>query len=126
MLRKPKPLLPGGRVVVLAISSPSKPDRIEVAKQHLEKSGVRVTLASNLYKNSRSYLAVSDDERREEINHYLRSDDVDAFFFARGGYGAMRILDRIDYNAVAAIPLPFIGFSDLTALHQACAVRARI
>jgi muramoyltetrapeptide carboxypeptidase len=126
MLRKPRPLLPGGHIVVLAISSPSKPERIELARKHLEKAGVRVTLASNLYKTSRSYLAGSDDERLEEINHYLRSDDVDAFFFARGGYGAMRILDRIDYDAVAKNPRPIIGFSDLTALHQACAVRSRV
>src|SRR5688500_4121881 len=122
MLRKPKPLLPGAHIVVLAISSPSKPDRIEIAKKHLEKAGVRVTLASNLFNTSRPYLAGSDEERLEEINHYLNSDDVDAFFFARGGYGAMRILDRIDYDAIAANPRPIIGFSDLTALHQASAV----
>ena len=62
----------------------------------------------------------------EQLNHYLRSDDVDAFFFARGGYGAMRILDRIDYDAIAANPRPIVGFSDITALHQAIAVRCGV
>jgi len=125
-LRKPRPLLPGGHVAVLAISSPSKPDRIEAAKRHLEEAGVRVTLARNIYQVERSYLAGSDEERLAEINHYLNSEDIDAFFFARGGYGAMRILDRIDYHAIARNPRPIIGFSDLTALHQAAAVRAKV
>lgn len=126
MLKKPKPLLPGGHVAVLAISSPSKPDRIEVAKKHLEEAGVRVTIAANVYKTDRSYLAGTDEERLTELNHYLRSDEYDTFFFTRGGYGAMRILDRIDYQAVVNNPRPIVGFSDLTALHQAVAVRAKL
>src|SRR6185436_1706199 len=49
-----------------------------------------------------------------------------AFFFARGGYGAMRILERIDYAAMTANPRPLVGFSDITALHQAIAIHAGV
>jgi muramoyltetrapeptide carboxypeptidase len=56
----------------------------------------------------------------------LNSDQYDAFFFTRGGYGAMRILDRIDYEAIRRNPRPMVGFSDLTALHQAAAVKTNI
>ena len=56
----------------------------------------------------------------------MRSDDVDAIFCARGGYGAMRILDRIDYDALTRNPRPVVGFSDITAVHQAVAVRCGI
>ena len=48
------------------------------------------------------------------------------FFFARGGYGAMRILDRIDYAAFAANPRPLVGFSDVTAIHQALATQVGV
>lgn len=126
MLRKPRPLLPGGHIAVLAISSPSKPDRIEVAKRHLEEAGMRVTLADNVYMSDRPYLAGADQRRLENINQYLRSEEFDAFFFTRGGYGAMRILDGIDYQAVLRNPRPIVGFSDLTALHQAVAVHSRV
>lgn len=88
---------------------------------------MRVTLAPNIdHRGSHTYLAGSDDERLETLNQFLRSDEYDAFFFARGGYGAMRILDRIDYDAIASNPRPVVGFSDVTALHQAMAVRANV
>jgi muramoyltetrapeptide carboxypeptidase len=126
VLIRPRALARNGRVVVLAISSPSERPRIEAAARTLEARGLRVTLAANIDHHHRGYLAGDDDERLRELNHYLRSDDVDAFFFARGGYGAMRILDGVDYEAITANPRPIVGFSDITALHQAVAVRCGI
>ena len=125
-LIKPRPLRPGGRVAVLAISSPSKSDRIEIGIRNLERGGVQAELASNLYTVERKYLAGVDAIRTEELNRYLRDSSFDAFVFARGGYGAMRILDAVDYEAVRKDPRPIIGYSDLTALHQAIARKAGV
>jgi muramoyltetrapeptide carboxypeptidase len=125
MLRPPKPLLPGGHVAVLAASSPSELPRIEEGARHLEALGLTVTLAPNI-DHVNGYLAGTDEERVETLNQFLRSEEYDAFLFARGGYGAMRILDRVDYEAVARNPRPIIGFSDITALHQAIAVKAGV
>jgi len=111
---------------VLAISSPSEPERIQQGKANLEARGLRVTVAENIAHSHRGYLAGSDDERIETLNHFLNSDEYDAFFFTRGGYGAMRVLDRIDYDAIRRNPRPIIGFSDLTALHQAMAMQASV
>ncbi|MFN2238336.1 MAG: LD-carboxypeptidase [Thermoanaerobaculia bacterium] len=122
-LRRPRPLLPGGTIAVLAISSPSKPDRIEAAARVLESKGYRVRLAPNLYDVERTYLAGPDAVRLGLINEALNDPSVDAIVFARGGYGAMRILDGIDYAALERNPRPVIGFSDITALHQALASR---
>ena len=110
----------------MATSSPSEPDRILQAKDRIEASGLRVTLADNIAHIYRGYLAGTDDERAQELNRYLSSPEFDAFFFTRGGYGAMRILDRIDYHAIGSNPRPVIGFSDLTALHQAMATQANV
>jgi len=125
-LIKPRAVPASPRIAVLAISSPSEAERIEEAKQHLESLGARLTLAPNFTHSHRGYLAGSDDERAETLNRFLNSDEYDAFFFTRGGYGAMRILDRIDYDAVRRNPRPIVGFSDITALHQAVAVRAGV
>lgn len=122
MLTPPRALLPGGRIAVLAASSPSELPRIEHAARVLEDRGFRVTLAANIDHRVNRYLAGTDDERLSELNHYFRSD-ADAFFFARGGYGSMRILDRIDFAPLVADPRPVVGFSDVTAIHQAMAVR---
>src|SRR5438045_3020843 len=128
MLRPPRALPPSPHLAVLALSSPSELPRITEAVAKLEARGVRVTLAPNIgsHGSSAGYLAGDDEERLSVANAFFRSDDYDGFLFARGGYGAMRILDRIDYGAIAANPRPIIGFSDLTALHQAMAVRASV
>jgi len=85
-----------------------------------------VTLAPNIDAHYRGYLAGTDDERLQTLNQFLNTDEFDAFFFARGGYGAMRILDRVDFDAVRRNPRPIVGFSDLTALHQALAARVGV
>ncbi len=126
MLTLPRALPPNGHIAVCAISGPSKLERVRLGAERLERRGYRVSLAPNIDHNFRDYLAGLDDERVEELNHYLRSDDVDAIFFSRGGYGAMRVLDRIDYEAIRRNPRPIVGFSDITALHAAVALRANV
>src|SRR6266849_5931708 len=125
-LIRPRAISRTSHIAVLAISSPSEIDRIEQAKRNLEARGARVTLAGNFAHRHRGYLAGTDDERLEELNRYLNSAEFDAFFFTRGGYGAMRILERIDYHAIRRDPRPMVGFSDLTALHQAMAIHANV
>src|SRR5204862_3099442 len=71
-------------------------------------------------------LARRDAERVAAFTHYLRAADNDAIFCARGGYGSMRILDLIYFDALRANPRPVVGFSDITAIHQAIAVRCGV
>jgi muramoyltetrapeptide carboxypeptidase len=125
-LQRPRALPANAHIAVLASSSPSELPRIELAARMLEQRGHRVTLADNIATRYRGYLAGDDDARTETLNHHLRSEEYDAFFFARGGYGAMRILDRVDYAAIRANPRPVVGFSDITALHQAMATQAGV
>jgi len=62
------------------------------------------------------YLAGDDDRRAAELDGYLRDPDVRAIVCARGGYGLMRILDRLDPAVLRADPKIIVGFSDATAL----------
>lgn len=123
MLTRPRTLQRTGHVIILAASSPSELPRIEEGARHLEEYGLRVTLASNIDRRHRRYLAGTDEERAAELNAAFRNPDYDAFLFARGGYGAMRILEMLDLEPLRANPRPVIGFSDITALHQAMALR---
>jgi muramoyltetrapeptide carboxypeptidase len=126
MIQHPRALPRRAHIAVLAASGPSERARIETAARVIERRGHRVTIAGNVDHRYRGYLAGNDDERAAQLNHYFSSSEYDAFFFARGGYGAMRILDRIDYAALAANPRPVVGFSDVTALHQAIAIHAGV
>lgn len=62
------------------------------------------------------YLAGDDDARADELNAQLRDPDVRAVILSRGGYGIMRILDRLDADALARDPKIVVGYSDATAL----------
>src|SRR6185436_18380782 len=72
------------------------------------------------------YFAGSDAQRADDLNRVLRDDTIDAVWCLRGGYGAMRILEGIDYEAVLRRPKPLIGYSDITALHAAFAARTEM
>lgn len=126
MLTKPRALPERAHIAVLAASGPSEIANILEGARAIERRGHRVTLADNIAHKHRGYLAGTDDERADEVNRFLRSPEYDAFFFARGGYGSMRILDRIDYGAIRNNPRPVVGFSDITALHQAMATMSRV
>lgn len=119
----PKPLPRNGHIAVAAISSPGTAVRFDHGLDRLVDIGYRVTAAPNLTERSASYLAGDDERRAALLNALLRDDSWDALVFARGGYGAMRILDLIDWDALAHNPRPLIGFSDLTALMHAAWIR---
>jgi muramoyltetrapeptide carboxypeptidase len=66
---------------------------------------------------SDAYLAGGDARRAEELSDAMEDDDVKAIAVARGGYGAMRILEALPWAALERRPKWLIGFSDITALH---------
>jgi muramoyltetrapeptide carboxypeptidase len=65
------------------------------------------------------YLAGRDDQRLADLNGALEDPEIDAIWCIRGGYGALRLLDRVDYDAMARRPRALIGFSDITVLLNA-------
>lgn len=67
----------------------------------------------------RGYLCGPDPERLEELNTFIRREDVKLILAARGGYGTMRLLPELDYEALQSRPKLFVGYSDITALHLA-------
>ena len=75
----------------------------------------RIRMADDITRAS-GYLAGSDERRADELNALIASPDVRAVLCARGGYGILRILDRLDADALRRDPKPIVGFSDATAL----------
>ncbi len=62
------------------------------------------------------YFSGTDAERLADLNHAFRDPSIDAVWCLRGGYGVTRILDGVDFTALARRPRPVIGYSDITAL----------
>jgi len=91
---------------------------IDRAVAETERMGFKVKLGESAGKKY-GYLSGKDDVRARDMNAMFADDEVDAIFCIRGGYGAMRILDQLDYELIAKHPKIFVGFSDITALHIA-------
>ncbi len=116
---KPARLRKGDLVGIVAPGSPpSGAEKIERGVRYLEKTGFRVEVAPSVLKTD-GYLAGPDHGRADDLNAMFGRDDVKGIFALRGGYGSLRILDRIDYDNIRRHPKVFVGYSDITALHLA-------
>ncbi len=116
----------GDRVAVVAPAGPVPEDRLEAGLSVLRSWGLEVTEAEHVRgRDPRlGYLAADDAARASDLSRAWADPDVTAVFCARGGYGTQRLLDVLDWRTLAlAAPKALVGFSDLTALHQAFAAR---
>jgi muramoyltetrapeptide carboxypeptidase len=118
-LARPRKLFPGCRVALIAPAGPLlERDDLTRAEALCRALGYEPRLGQNAY-NRHGYFAGTDDERIADLNHALRDSSIDALWCIRGGYGVTRVLDRVDFAALAERPKPVIGFSDITALLNA-------
>jgi muramoyltetrapeptide carboxypeptidase len=105
---------------VVAPAGPVREDRLETGIEYLKAWGLEVeVLPSVLAGHERlNYLAADDKARAEDLRNAWLDPGFAAVFCARGGYGVQRMLEYVDFDELAAVPKWFIGFSDITALHE--------
>jgi muramoyltetrapeptide carboxypeptidase len=111
-------LLPGERIAVVATSGPVSRERVERGIATLRRRGHPVDRGLHVL-SRHGYLAGSDEERAEDLNAAIARSDRAPIFFARGGWGTARILDRADLRGLRSRPRVLLGYSDLTSLFMA-------
>ncbi|MGW4369463.1 S66 peptidase family protein [Nocardia takedensis] len=112
-------LRPGDRVrLVSPASYPDDPHTIEDLTRLLSGWGLRVEVGAHALARY-GYMAGRDEDRLADLDAAYRDPDVRAVLTTRGGAGAYRLLDGLDYAALRADPKPLLGFSDITYLHLA-------
>ena len=124
VLRAPR-LRPGDRVRL--VSPASHPDRalVDDCLNVLDSWDLRGEVAPHAL-DEWGFMAGSDTHRLEDLNEASRDPEVRAIITTRGGAGAYRIADQIDFAAVRADPKPLVGFSDVTNLHLSLLRRCRL
>lgn len=125
-LTRPARLRPGARVAVVAPSGPIPEDRLAAGLDILRGWGLDPVVAPHVLDThgELGYLAGADEDRARDLQEAWCDPAVSAVLCARGGYGAQRMVDLIDWASIrAAGPKAFVGYSDVTALHEAFAVR---
>ncbi|TWC12878.1 MULTISPECIES: LD-carboxypeptidase [unclassified Pseudomonas] len=115
---QPVPALPSeGLIGVIAPAGPAPLDT-DKAVQWMRARGHELRIFPGVYEKD-GYLAGSDDTRLNDLHGAFADSEVNAIICLRGGYGTPRLLDRIDFELLRCNAKPFVGYSDITALHLA-------
>ncbi|MEV5354517.1 LD-carboxypeptidase [Streptomyces sp. NPDC052693] len=125
-LVRPPRLTPGARVAVIAPSGPVPEERLQAGLDILRGWDLDPVVAPHALgrHGTLAYLSGTDEQRAADLQNAWCDPSVSAVLCARGGYGAQRMVDLLDWDAMrAAGPKVFAGFSDITVLHQAFATR---
>lgn len=106
----------GDTLGVVATARWVEADVLSRAQETFETAGFNVKFSTCLTK--RNYqLAGTHEERARELQNFLEDDELKAIVIARGGYGTVHLLDRIDLTKFMCSPKWICGYSDVTALH---------
>ncbi len=105
-------------MALIAPSGPVPAERLQPAVSAVAAMGLEPVVYRSC-RSSHGYFAGDDELRAEDLNLAFADPAIDGIFCARGGYGAQRLMDRIDFDLISANPKVFCGYSDVTALHIA-------
>ena len=115
-LVRPPRLAHGSRIALVAPAGPLlEQDDITRAQALCRALDYEPVLGANA-RGHYGYFSGTDDERLADLNAAFRDPAIDAVWCLRGGYGVTRILDGVDFEALARRPRPVVGYSDITAL----------
>lgn len=105
---------------VIGLIAPAGPAALDTEKaaQWTRSRGYRLRVFPGVGEQA-GYLAGSDDVRLNDLHAAFADPEVATILCLRGGYGSPRLLDRIDFDLLKRNPKPFVGYSDITALHMA-------
>jgi muramoyltetrapeptide carboxypeptidase len=108
---------PGDTVLIIATARKISKEEITPAIHTLESWGLRVVESPHLYASCNQF-AGTDAERAHDLQWALDHPSASAIFIARGGYGTLKIIDKVTFSGFRRHPKWVTGFSDVTVLHS--------
>ena len=118
-MQKLKYLTQGELIAIVAPAGRVEQSQILPAIEWLEGKGFRVKTGKYLFQKYYQFSA-RDHERAEDLQDALDDPEVRVVLFARGGYGTVRIISRLNFSNFNKHPKWLAGFSDITLLHNVC------
>ena len=112
---KVRKLQKGDTIGFLIASSCNRTNRFQKIEEEIESLGYKVKYGKTVFLKD-GYLAGSDEERIQDIHEMFEDKEISAIICYKGGFGASRIVDKIDYEIIKNNPKLFMGFSDVTVL----------
>lgn len=105
------------KIAVIATARKISTEELSFAVETIKRWGLQPVLGKNIYAIENQF-AGSDEQRTEDLQWAINDESIKAILIARGGYGTVRIVDRIDFNKLKTNSKWIIGFSDVTVLHS--------
>ena len=106
----------GSKIGIVAPARKVTPDEMQFAINWLKEQGLEPVYDDRLFAEHHIF-AGDDDFRAAVFQEYLDNEQIEAIWFARGGYGSIRIIDQLDFTKFLQHPKWVIGFSDTTVIH---------
>lgn len=113
----PQYLKTGDKIGIVACARKISPEEILPPADVLKSWGLEVVFSKNLF-HADNQFSGTDDERADDLQIMLDDTSIKAVISARGGYGTMRIIDKINFTKFKKHPKWMIGYSDITVLHS--------
>lgn len=115
--KKPPYLKKGDTIGITAPAGFITPEEIQPAIQIMQSWGYEIQIGDTIGKKDFTF-GGTDDERLSDFQKMLDDPKIKAIMCARGGYGSIRIVDRINWTKFKLKPKWIIGFSDITVVHN--------
>lgn len=115
-MRIPPPLKTGDKIGIMAAARKITSSELEKAIQIIKNHSFEVELGNSINVADNQF-AGDDNLRANDLQQMLDNPDIKAIIFARGGYGSVRIIDKIDFSAFKKNPKWLVGYSDITVFH---------
>jgi muramoyltetrapeptide carboxypeptidase len=122
---KMKAVVNNGTVGIISPAYIPVDERMEKGIQYLNEKGFAIKTASNVGK-THGYFAGTDQERLDDFHQMFADPEIDFIICARGGWGGLRMVDKIDYKLIQGNPKLIVGYSDITTLQLALWTKAGI
>lgn len=112
---KPNKIQKGMTIGIISLSGAIREkETLDRGIEKLHSLGYKTKISKHIF-DKKNYLAGDDNTRLEELHKFFKDPEIDCILCSRGGYGAIKILDKIDYSLIQSNPKPFCGYSDITA-----------
>jgi muramoyltetrapeptide carboxypeptidase len=113
----PPPIKSRSKIRIVSPAGKTREEHVMPAVEWLEQQGFNVELGKHVFSQHFQF-AGTDEQRLNDMQVALDDPDCDAIICSRGGYGTVRIVNKLDFTAFSKKPKWLVGFSDITILHS--------
>ncbi|MBV5313537.1 MAG: LD-carboxypeptidase [Prolixibacteraceae bacterium] len=113
----PPYLQPGDRIRIVSPAGKVQKDKVLPGIELLQEEGYEVILGKHIFDKDHQY-AGNDLQRASDLQEAINDPETKAIICARGGYGTVRLIEKLDFSPLLKNPKWLVGFSDVTVLHS--------